>query len=50
MWRLSRVDREGYYANEFEGDKYYPSLVGISVAKDSKKIESFQENHSGSTA
>jgi len=41
------VDREGYYANEFEGDKYYPSLVGISVAKDSKKIESFQENHSG---
>lgn len=41
------VDREGVYENEFTGDKYAPSLVGITATRDPAQIESFAENHSG---
>jgi len=42
------VGREGYYENEFEGDKYIPSLVGINLANNNKKrfsIDLIKKNH-----
>ena len=35
------VGREGYYENEFEGDKYIPSLVGINLIKNSTEPLSY---------
>lgn len=40
-------NREGYYEHEFTGDKYYPSLVGITASRDfTKEIDLFREDHS----
>jgi quinoprotein glucose dehydrogenase len=44
-------NREGYYEHEFTGDKYYPSLVGITASGDfTNNIELFREDHSDVTA
>ena len=41
-------NREGYYEHEFTGDKYYPSLIGITASGDfTQEIDRFREDHSG---
>ena len=39
------VEREGYYENEFVGDKAYPSLVGITASRNITGTEWFRKIH-----